>query len=166
VVEIDAAAAARNEVGGAELPGSASVGRNSLTGPTNSGRSQFEHRNLQCSSLGTNVVSSSSDGPNRNSAPHEIQRIALRTTPTAAHHTSSERRWVTAYRPRIFATTRLKRPGAAMRSSCAVEAGAIGGPACTGMGSVSFSRPRFVKTKRRSTSWHAKHLKVRCSKPP
>jgi hypothetical protein len=43
-----------------------------------------------------------------------------------------------------------------MRSSCAVEGGAIGGPACTGMGSVSFSRPRFVKTKRRSTSWHAK----------
>ena len=83
MVEIDAASAARNEVGGVELTGSASVGGNALSGPTNSGRSQFEHRNLQCSSLGTNVVSSSSDGRKRNSAPHATQRIALRITPTA-----------------------------------------------------------------------------------
>jgi hypothetical protein len=52
-----------------------------------------------------------------------------------------------------------------MRSSWASEAGAIDGAACTGIGSVSLSRPRLVKTKRRSTSWHAEHMKVWCSKP-
>ncbi len=52
-----------------------------------------------------------------------------------------------------------------MRSPWAVEAGAIGGAVCTGIGSVSLSRPCLVKTRRRSTSWHAEHMKVWCSKP-
>jgi len=69
------------------------------------------------------------------------------------------------YRPRMFANTRRKRPGAARRSSCAVEAGTIGGAGCTGIVGVSLSRPCLVKTKRRSTSRQDEHMKLWCSKP-
>jgi hypothetical protein len=70
-------------------------------------------------------------------------------------------------RPSIFATTRLKRPGACaeMSSSCTVEARTIGGAVCTGMGSGLPSLLRLVKARRCSVSWHAEHINVRCSKP-
>jgi hypothetical protein len=95
VVWTSVASAGHKGAGGAELIGSGSAGGNALSGRTKSGRSQSEHRKLQCSALGTNVVLSSPDCPNRNSTPHAIQRIALalRTTPTAAYHRSSGCRW-------------------------------------------------------------------------
>jgi hypothetical protein len=85
VVGTSVASDGREEAGGAELIGSSSAGGNALSGPTKSGRSQSEHRKLQCASLGTNVVLSSPDCPSRNSTPHAIQRIALCTT----HYTNS-----------------------------------------------------------------------------
>jgi hypothetical protein len=85
-VGTDTDSAGRNDAGGAERTGLGSVGGNALSGLTNRDRSQASHRNAQYSSLGTIVVLSSSDCINRNSAPHAIQRIALRQ-PIAAHHT-------------------------------------------------------------------------------
>ena len=46
------------------------------------------------------------------------------------------------YRPRIFASTRLNRPGAAIGPSCTVVAGTTGGDGCTGKGSSSGPRCR------------------------
>src|SRR6516164_6250032 len=51
------------------------------------------------------------------------------------------------YWPRIFATTRLKRPEAATSSSCTVGAGTMGGAACSAISSVSPSQLCFVNTK-------------------
>jgi hypothetical protein len=41
----------------------------------------------------------------------------------------------------------------------------MGGAVCIGIGSVSLSRPCLVNIRRRSTSWHAEHMKEWCSKP-
>jgi hypothetical protein len=70
-----------------------------------------------------------------------------------------------SYRPRIFASTRPNRPGAAMRSSSAAEAGTIGGAGCTGKGSASLSRPCLMKTRSHLSSWHFEQVKVWRSKP-
>ena len=80
----DRDSAGRNDAGGAERTGSGSVGGNAPSGLTNRDRLQSSHRYAQYSSLGTIVVLSSSDCINLNSAPHAIQRIALR-----ASHSSS-----------------------------------------------------------------------------
>jgi hypothetical protein len=69
------------------------------------------------------------------------------------------------YRLRSFANTRLKSPGETKGSSGTVEAGAIGGAGCTGVGCASLSRPFRVKARRCSTSRHPEHLNVRRSKP-
>ena len=84
VVGTDRDSAGRNDAGGAERTGSGSVGGNAPSGLTNRDRLQYSHRYAQYSSLGTIVVLSSSDCINLNSAPHAIQRIALR-----ASHSSS-----------------------------------------------------------------------------
>jgi hypothetical protein len=56
------------------------------------------------------------------------------------------------YCPRSSATTRLRRPGAATPSSCAVDARLVRCPVCTGTGGLSVSRPSLMNTTRRSVT--------------
>jgi hypothetical protein len=70
------------------------------------------------------------------------------------------------YRLRSFARTRLKSLRVATGSFRTVEAGAIGGAVCSGIGSAALSRPCLVNTERRRTiSWHSEHMNVSYLKP-